>query len=125
MGIIGACLPVMRQPFKQYFPYLFGGTRTAKGPSRYYFEDRLTDDYVLQNVSNRQKDGSSSTWHNVSVSGPELFKSARRKSDELGIIGETVESRDTDSGGEMDGGSSMPRNQNAIRKNVVVSVDWK
>ena len=120
MGIIGACLPVMRQPLKQFLPRLFGSSKSA---GRYY-DDRFTDEYVLQNVSNPQKDGSNTTWHNVSVSGPEYFRpSQQRKSDELRIIGDTLENADRDSGAEVDGTSSM--SQNVIPKNVVVHVDRK
>lgn len=123
MGIIGACLPVMRQPLRQYFPRLFGGSKGSKGPSPYYTDDRFRNQYGLQNVSGRQRDGSNSTWHNVSVSGPELWKSAPRKSDELGIISETVETGDRDSGRELDEGSPMSLSQNGIRKNVAFSVE--
>lgn len=118
MGIIGACLPVMRQPLKQHFPRLFGSSKNNKGPSKYYSDDRFTDQYVLQNVSNRAKDGS---W-NISVSGPDLFRSGQRKSDELGIIREGLEG-DRESSGDMDGGSSISQHHHGIRKNVVVSVD--
>ncbi|KAK5116045.1 hypothetical protein LTR85_009327 [Meristemomyces frigidus] len=116
MGIIGACLPVMRQPLREYFPRIFGRSKISSGPSPYY-GDRFTDQYAMQSVSSRQK------GHNVTVSGPDLFRSAPRKSDELGIINEAVETGDRDSGGEMDGRSSTSQVQNAIRKNVVVSVD--
>ncbi|KAK5114282.1 hypothetical protein LTR62_002533 [Meristemomyces frigidus] len=92
MGIIGACLPVLRIPAKQYLPRLFGGSKDSGRQSSPYYEsgDSFTDRYVLQKVSSdRPKD---SGWHNVSVSGGDLFRSsARRKSDELGIIEESAE----------------------------------
>jgi len=128
IGIIGACLPVMRQPLRQYLPRLFGTSRNGKPSRSYYADDRFVDQYVLQNVSGGQKQGSQGTWHDVSISGPlhtQHHKSASRESDELRIIDGMAEvgHRDGDSGGELDEKSSKSHRSNAIRKDVVVSVD--
>ena len=88
MGIVGACLPIMRQPLAQIFPSLIRSYSARRAPR--YYEDRNSEPFVLQDFSGRQKDGGSTTWHSVSASGPERFKtSVPRESDELGIIEET------------------------------------
>lgn len=88
MGIVGACLPIMRQPLAQLFPSLIKSYSARRAPR--YYEDRNSEPFVLQDFSGRQKDGASATWHSVSASGPERFKaSIPRASDELGIIEET------------------------------------
>ena len=121
MGIIGACLPVMRQPLKQYFPRWFGSSGSTR---QYESNDMFVDHYALQHTSERQqryrKDGA---WHNVSITGPEHARSRPRKSDELGIVGETVELENRDSSNEMDRESPRSRVEDAIRKDVVFSVD--
>lgn len=117
IGVTGACLPILRQPFTQWFPQWFATKRSTNK----YYDARWTDDYALQNVSNGQTGGSQQyARHNVSVSGGDLFRSNLRKSDEMGIIEESWESRDADSGYEQD---SVPgRTPRDIRKNVSVSV---
>ena len=88
MGIVGACLPIMRQPLAQIFPSLVKSYSARRTPRHY--EDRNSEPFVLQDFSGRQKDGASATWHSVSASGPERFKSSvPRESDELGIIEDT------------------------------------
>lgn len=114
MGIIGACLPIMRQPVQHFFPRLWGSLKSSKRPSQPYDKD---EPYVLQDLSNPKKDGSHRTWHSVSVSGPELFGSARRKSDELGIITETHE------GGDLDRGRLGRSPDRYIRKDIGYSVE--
>lgn len=89
------------------------GRRYSYDPSKGSFPDR----YAMQHVSNKQKGSGDSSWHNVSISRPEIFRSAQRKSDELGIISDTVET------GDMDSGSSRSHTGNGIRKDFIVSVD--
>lgn len=125
MGIIGACLPVMRQPLKQLFPRLFGASKSPAVPSPYYSDDTFANQYALKEILSRQRDGSGTSWHKVSLSGPELFKSAPRNSDELGIIHDTQETGRTDSGGDIVGQRPLSRGRHGIRKKVVVSVDRK
>lgn len=125
MGIIGACLPVMRQPLKQYLPRIFGTKSGSKGSKGCYSDDRFADQYVMQNVSNRAKEGPAAAWNSVSVSGPDYYKSSQnRKSDELGIINDAMDISDRDSGADADELSANSyRQHNAIRKKVTVSVD--
>jgi len=112
----------MKQPLKQRLPWLFSSSKTSNARTPYYdSDDRFTNQYVLQNVGSQRKGGTSASWHNVSISGPELFRSARRKSDELGIIRETADVGERDSGGDVDSGSSSYHH--AIRKDVLMSVD--
>ena len=119
----------MRQPLRQYLPRLFGSSRNGRpSKSSYYTDDRFVDQYVLQDVSGGQKQGSQGTWHDVAISGPRHMqhqKSASRESDELRIIDGMAEvgHRDVESGGEPDEKSSKSHRSNAIRKDVVVSVD--
>ena len=74
----------------------------------------------MQNFSNDKKNSGKRTWHDVSVSGPELFKSSPRKSDEWRIIQDGPEF-DNNSGGSLNetGGS---RAHHQIRKDVSYSV---
>lgn len=122
MGIIGACLPVMRQTLKRHCGVIFGTLRSTKSEGQYYYDDSFAERYVMQNMSNKQKPSAESSWHNVSVSGPDFLRSSPRKSDELGIITEAREIGDRDSGAE-DSGSSRSRLGNGIRKEFAVSVD--
>jgi hypothetical protein len=114
VGIIGACLPLMRQPLKQVWPRLFGSSRKRE---QYYYDDQFSDQYVLQNVSNGQR---GAAWNTVSVSGPELFKSAQRKSDELGIIDETLEA--DGASGKSESGVPSAKGR-TIRKEIAYSID--
>lgn len=86
MGIIGSCLPILRQPLRSAFPRVFGTAPIDSKPPRPYYDDRFTEDYVMQNFSNDKKSSAKRNWHDVSVSGPDLFKSSPRKSDEMEII---------------------------------------
>ncbi len=112
MGIIGACLPLMRQPIKKIWPKLVGssGRRTP------YYDDEVSDQHVMQNVSNSQAESQSKAW---SASDP--FRSRPRKSDELGIISEGAETKYGDSGNET-GGYTLGMSD-GIRKDMVYSVD--
>lgn len=117
MGVIGACLPILRILLTQWFPQWFS---TKKSTKKNYYDEGFSDDYALQNVSNKQKDGRQYPRHNVSVSGGDLFRSGPRRSDELGIIEESWETLDKDSGYEPD---SRPRGDSRnIQKNVSYSV---
>lgn len=100
IGIIGACLPTLRQPLRQAFPRVFGTAPIPSKPSRPYYDDRFTDEYVMQNFSNDKKNSGKRTWHDVSVTGPDLFKSSPRKSDEMHIIHDGTEF-DNHSGGSL------------------------
>ena len=117
MGIIGSCLPIMRQPLRHCFPGIVGTRFFRKRSGRGYHSDQ--EDYVLQHRSNRSevlKDGAHTAWNDASISGP--FKSAPRKSDELGIIREAGYARDADSNGSL-------QNENGIRKDVAYHVGRK
>ena len=165
-GIIGACLPILRVPLKQYLPRIFGSSTRYGDPSAPpdYYDDSFRDRYVLQKFSHntsfgsssngsrgrRHKDGSNTSWRDVSVSssgggggpgrkfhhhaGSDSAQSLRR-SDELGIIHEgavpdgsgsplsNTEVEAGSGGGARVQSSPSITSQNAIRKNVVVSVD--
>lgn len=174
VGIIGACLPILRVPLKQHLPRIFGSTSPRYGdpsaPPDYYDDHSFRDRYVLQKFSHttsfgsgsdrsrRNKDGGKTSWRDISVSssgggggggGPREKKSphhyykgsesaqSSRRSDELGIIYEGALPDGSGEGGGsplslLPGGESKARvhstpssltSQNAIRKNVMVSVD--
>lgn len=93
----------------------------ASKRSRPYYDDRFTDEYVMQNYSDGQKEGSKRTWHDVSVKGPDVFKSSgsERKSDELGIMHNASEF-DNHSSGAATIRSMEP--SNTIRKNTSYTV---
>ena len=126
MGVIGASLPVLRIPAKRYLPRIFGGGGSPQGSGKhaqYYESDSFTDRYVLQKLPDRTKDGS---WHNVSVSGGDLFRDKPRKSDELGIIEESADIAGKSAGSvDWSSGGSMSPYPHVIRKesSVQVSVD--
>lgn len=124
-SIICACLPVLRFPFKQLLPRLFSNTRLGRASAPYYYDDSFRDQYVLQNMSDKQKDRSDISWRDVSVSGPEIFKSVPRMSDELGIIRETADSAGRETASRKAKQIVSSQNQNAIKKDVVFSVDRK
>ena len=120
MGIIGACLPILRQPLRAAFPRIFGTTPITSKPPRPYYDDRFTDEYVMQNFSGDKKNSGKRTWHDVSVSGPELFKSSPRKSDEMHIIHDGLEF-DNHSGASLNEAGAA-RGLNQIRKETSYSV---
>lgn len=121
MGIIGSCLPILRQPLRTAFPRIFGTAPVTSGPARPYYDDRFTEDYVMQNFSDKKSSGKR-TWHDVSVSGPELFKSTPRKSDEMQIIHNGAEF-DEHSGGSMNEATGGPDAHRQIRKETSYSVN--
>ena len=117
MGVIGACLPILRILLTQWFPEWFA---TKKSTRKNYYDEGFSDDYALRNISNKQKDGRQYPKHNVSVSGGEIFRSGERGSDELRIIGQSRESLDGYSGHEHQ--PAYGRSPQAIHKNVSYSV---
>lgn len=82
VGVIGACLPIMRQPVRKWFPRLMGRSTEE---AEFYYDDTFAEQYGMQNVSTgeRHKPQLQAAWNSVSVSGPQ---SARRESDELYIL---------------------------------------
>jgi len=118
MGIIGACLPVMRQPLKQAFPRMFGTSRRTKSSRPDFSDDRFVEQYMLQSVSHRHKCGGSASWNDVS--GP--HGSGARKSDELEIIDKDVDAGQRYHAGGYDADSDLQL-ISGIRKDVVVSVN--
>lgn len=75
----------------------------------------------MQNVGSGQKSGGHQyVRHDTTVSAGRLDRSARRQSDEMGIIVENWDSRDGDSGYDQD--SAPGRTPHAIQKNMSVSV---
>ncbi|KAK3677216.1 hypothetical protein LTR78_002754 [Recurvomyces mirabilis] len=125
MGVIGASLPVLRIPAKQFLPRIFGGRGSSQGSGKhahYYESDSFTNRYVLQKLPERSKDGS---WHNVSVSGGDKLRSGARKSDELGIIeesadiaGKSADTVDWSNGGSMSPFPSVIRKQSSVHVSV-------
>lgn len=120
IGIIGACLPILRQPLRAAFPKIFGTAPATSRQRRYYEDDQFTDEYVLQNYSGDKKGGNKRAWHDVSISGPEIFKSVERKSDEMHIIHNGA-AFDNNSGGSWNEPAGS-RNQDHIRKDMSYSV---
>jgi len=126
MGVIGACLPILRAPIAQFFPQWFTTKNSARRGNRYYYEDRGTDEYGMQSLPKRQKDGSQIARHNASVSaggiGGGLFGGPPRKSsDELGIIEASPETMERY--GDHDRGNMSTKHPHAIKKTVGVSVE--
>ena len=118
IGVIGSCLPILRILLTQWFPEWFA---TKKSTRKNYYDQGWSDDYALQNVSNKQRDARQYPRHNTSVTSGDLFRSGPRKSDELGIISESWESADKDSRYETDA-ESAGRAPHAIQKNVSYSI---
>lgn len=114
MGIIGACLPILRQPLKKLLPKVFGSKNATRG--YYYSDDRFADQYALRNVAAKKPNDAS--WHTASISGPEVFnRSGRRESDELEMIGERAE---IDKQSEASGDGKVDE---GIRRFTTVTVD--
>ena len=88
MGIIGACLPLMRQPLAHIFPSLLRSHSSRRTP--HYSDDQKASPYGLQDLPGRQNDRPHETWHSVPAAGLVRFKgSGPRGSDELGIVSDT------------------------------------
>jgi hypothetical protein len=120
MGIIGACLPVLRMPLRRFCPCLF--RRSRESPKEYYESDPFTDRYVIRQGPGQVEDGGVQM---VTITGPtDVFRSGRPKGDEMGKPNETVRIDDKeDVGGLVDNAS--PMSQGGIRKHVDVSIDRK
>lgn len=116
----GSCLPPLKGPMKRYMPWLFGSPSTGR---YYYSDDRFADQYALRNMNVKQKQGKGASWHTTSVSGPDILKGHPRRSDELGIIEESV--NDANSDMERHNSKSAADRLGGIRKDVAVSVDRK
>ncbi|KAK2684928.1 hypothetical protein QWA68_016188 [Fusarium oxysporum] len=98
LGIITACLPVLRRPMGKLFPRIFGSTKKSSA----YFTSggNHSKGYNLSNVSNHASHpgfwrGATRSHQVVSVSGPET--ATERKSDERHIITESVKGSDVES----------------------------
>ncbi|KAK7413377.1 hypothetical protein QQX98_007754 [Neonectria punicea] len=95
LGIISACLPVLKQPMSRLFPRIFGSTKKSSA----YGGDN-SKGYNLSNISAQASHpgfwrGTAKSHQVVSVSGPETTTS--RKSDERHIITESLKGSDMDS----------------------------
>ncbi|KAL9484084.1 hypothetical protein ACSS6W_002873 [Trichoderma asperelloides] len=90
-GIIGACLPALRQPLARTFPHIFGSS--VKNSN--YEDDRALGKGTYALSSLPRQAANPALWRGggrgrqvVSISGPETTMG--RKGDELCIIGESV-----------------------------------
>ncbi|KAH7155981.1 hypothetical protein EDB81DRAFT_944525 [Dactylonectria macrodidyma] len=100
LGIISACLPVLKRPLGKIFPRVFGSTKKS---SAYNFSADTRGNSKGYNLSNISANGSHpGLWRGptraqriVSVSGPEVI--TERKSDERHIIAESIKGSDVDS----------------------------
>ncbi|KAH7122027.1 hypothetical protein B0J13DRAFT_599213 [Dactylonectria estremocensis] len=100
LGIISACLPVLKRPMGKIFPRVFGSTKKS---SAYNFSADTRGNSKGYNLSNISGNGSHpGLWRGptraqriVSVSGPEV--TTERKSDERHIIAESIKGSDVDS----------------------------
>lgn len=98
LGIISACLPVLKRPMSKIFPRIFGSTKKS---SAYYGDGGdNSKGYNLSNISANASHpgfwrGATRSHQVVSVSGPETTTS--RKSDERHIITESLKGSDLDS----------------------------
>jgi hypothetical protein len=113
-GIIGACLPALRQPLARLFPHIFGST--AKNSD--YQEDRTPGKgaFTLSNLSGQASHpgmwrGGGHSRQVVSVSGPEAVTG--RRSDELHIIDDGV--KESDSGSETHGTQGISKTVDVVR----------
>ncbi|KAM0248121.1 hypothetical protein ACHAQJ_009591 [Trichoderma viride] len=113
-GIIGACLPALRQPLARLFPHIFGST--AKNSN--YQDDRTPGKgaFTLSNLSGQASHpgmwrGGGHSRQVVSISGPEAVKG--RKSDELYIIDDVV--KENDSGSETQGAHGISKTVDVVR----------
>ncbi|KAF7555921.1 hypothetical protein G7Z17_g1790 [Cylindrodendrum hubeiense] len=115
LGIIAACLPVLKRPMSKLFPQIFGFTKKSSA----YNTHVNSKGYNLSNVSASASHpglwrGATKNEQLVSVSGPE--PGTGRKSDERHIVAESL--RDSDPDSDLD---SHPVNQGRISKRVEVT----
>lgn len=112
-GIIGACLPALRQPLARIFPNFFQST--VKNSN--YNDDRTPGKgaFPLSNLSGQATHpsmwrGGGHSRQVVSISGPEA--PIGRKSDELYMIDDT---KDSDSGSDTQGAHGISKTVNVVR----------
>ncbi|KAF5574009.1 integral membrane protein [Fusarium pseudoanthophilum] len=96
LGIIAACLPVLRQPLGKLFPRIFGSTKKSSlyytgpgGPAKGY---NLSDIAARSPRPGIWKSDASGSEQVISVGGPQT--EASRESDERCIIANTVKGSD-------------------------------
>ncbi|KAH6606110.1 integral membrane [Trichoderma cornu-damae] len=113
-GIIGACLPTLRQPLSRLFPQIFGSTAKSSD----YQADRTPGKgaFTLSNISGQASHPG--MWHGgghsrqvVSVSGPAV--TSARKSDELSIINDDV--KESDGGSDLQGSQGISKTVDVVR----------
>ena len=109
LGIICACLPVLKQPLSRMFPQMFGSTQRSHG--YYRGSPSHSKAYQLQNVSHGKQGlwTGSGNGHMVSISGPEQRKG--RKSDEQHIISASLGKSESE-------GDSTSDRHDGIRKEI-------
>ncbi|RMJ20117.1 hypothetical protein CDV36_000183 [Fusarium kuroshium] len=114
LGIISACLPVLRRPLGKLFPRIFGSTKKSSN----YFSGP-GDHSKGYNLSNMSANAHPSFWRGttrthqvVSVSGPET--STGRKSDERRII-ESVKGSDAESDPGSHGSRGIAKRVDVVR----------
>ncbi|KAL7797373.1 putative PTH11-typeG-protein-coupled receptor [Trichoderma ceciliae] len=112
-GIIGACLPALRQPLARLFPRIFG--TTVKNSN--YQDDRTPGKgaFTLSNLSGQASHpgmwrGGGHNRQVISISGPEALG---RKSDELYMIDDGV--KESDSGSETQGAHGISKTVDVVR----------
>jgi 1-acylglycerone phosphate reductase len=96
LGIIAACLPVLRQPMGKLFPRIFGSTKKSSlyytgpgGPAKGY---NLSDIAAQSPRPGLWKSDASRSEQIVSIGGPQT--EASRDSDERCIIADSVKGSD-------------------------------
>ncbi|UPK92128.1 hypothetical protein LCI18_003063 [Fusarium solani-melongenae] len=114
LGIISACLPVLRRPLGKLFPRVFGSTKKSSN----YFSGP-GDHSKGYNLSNMSASAHPSFWRGttrthqvVSVSGPET--TTGRKSDERRII-ESLKGSDAESDPDSHGSRGIAKRVDVVR----------
>lgn len=122
LGIISACLPILRRPLGRIFPYLFGSTRAISDynagtggiekPSGPGARKETSRGYILTDLSSSQiaphkywRDQQHKSHHSVSVSRADI--DADDYSDERHIISGSI--RESGSGSELTDGIVVSR----------------
>ncbi|KAL7951348.1 putative PTH11-typeG-protein-coupled receptor [Trichoderma barbatum] len=113
-GIIGACLPTLRQPLAQLFPRFF--ETTMKNSNQNDNRTPGKGAFTLSNLSRQASHpgmwrGGGHSRQVVSVSGPETGMG--RKSDELYIIDDAL--KDNDSGSDAPGSHGISKTVDVVR----------
>lgn len=122
-GIIGACLPALRQPLVRTFPHIFGSVARSSN----YEDDRVPGKGTYPLSSLPRQASSSALWRRgghgrpvVSISGPETI--IERESDERCIIDESV--REDDSGSETLSTHGISNTAEVARTSFHVYTKW-